>query len=315
MTRAPSSPQVTIVVPFHQAYARYLADCLTSIGGQTFVDWEAIVVDDASTDDDSYAIVDRLGDARIRVIRHERNRGCAAARNTGIRSGVGAFLMTIDCDDVVAPTHLEKLMRALADRPDCGAAYADYFMFAAQSGKREFPVRDVPALLREQWIPHGGALVRRTLWELANGYCEDEVFRVGNEDWDYWLSVAEKGLRAVRVPEPLYGYRQHAHSMTNCHFQYADFVTRERIYVRHRSLFDRFGMRRAFLSGGYRVSGRAFWRKGERLRGLRLLAYSAWLSPGEFARAASARLRRTALLSNLVSTDITESHESWPNAS
>lgn len=296
MRRSASSPQVTVVVPFHHAYAMYLEECLASIQRQTFEDWEAIVVDDASTSDDACAIVERLGDARIRVIRHERNRGCAAARNTGIRSGVGAFLMTIDCDDVVEKTHLEKLMRALADHPECGAAYTDYFMFAAQTGKREFPVRDTQALLREQWIPHGGALVRRAMWERANGYCEDDVFRVGNEDWDYWLSIAETGLKAVRVPEPLYGYRQHAHSMTNSQFQYADYVTRERIYVRHRSLFDDFRMKRAFLSGGYRVSGRAFWRKGERLRGLRLLAYSAWLSPGEFARAASARLRRTAPL-------------------
>lgn len=294
MTRL-SPPQVTIVIPFHQAYTMYLEECLTSVLRQTFQDWEAIVVDDASSDDPARSIVERLGDERVRVIRHERNRGQAAARNTGIRSGVGSFLMTIDCDDIVAPTHLEKLMRVMVDHPDCGAAYADYFMFAARSGRCEFPERDTRDLLREQWIPHGGALVRRTMWERANGYCEDDVFRAGNEDWDYWLSMAEKGLKAVRVPEPLYGYRQHAHSMTNCQFQYADYVTRERIYVRHRTLFDGFGMKRAFLSGGYRVSGRAFWRKGARLRGLTLLAYAAWLSPAEFARAASARLHRAAL--------------------
>lgn len=296
MTHPVSRPQVTIVIPFHQAYAMYLEECLTSLTRQTFVDWEAVVVDDASTDDHAKVIVERLGDTRIRVIRHERNRGQAAARNTGIRSGVGAFLMTIDCDDIVAPTHLEKLMGALADHQECGAAYTDYFMFAARTGKCEFPVRDMQTLLREQWIPHGGALVRRAMWERANGYCEEDVFRAGNEDWDYWLSMAEHGLKAVRVPEPLYGYRQHAHSMTNCTFQYADYMTRQRIYVRHRSLFDGFRMKRAFLSGGYRVSGRAFWRKGDRLRGLRLLAYAAWLSPSEFARVAAARVRRTAAL-------------------
>lgn len=296
MTRSASSPQVTIVVPFHHAYAMYLEACLTSIRCQTFEDWEAIVVDDASTGDDSYAIVERVGDARIRVIRHDRNRGCAAARNTGIRRGVGAFLMTIDCDDVIAPTHLEKLMRALADHPDCQAAYADYFMFGARSGHCVFPVRDLRTLLREQWIPHGGSLVRRAVWERTTGYCEDEVFRAGNEDWDYWLSVAEQGLQAVRVAEPLYGYRQHANSMTNCDFQYVDYATRLRIYARHRSLFDRFGMKRTFLSGGYRVSGRAFWRRGERLRGLAFLAYAAWLSPVEFARVAAAWMRRAAFL-------------------
>lgn len=293
-TRTPV-PTVTIVVPFHQGYAMYLEECLASIRQQTFEDWEAIVVDDASTNDSARAIVGRMGDTRIGVVRHERNRGCAAARNTGIRHGVGAYLMTVDCDDVIAPTHLEKLVRALADRPHCDAAYADYFMFGARAGHCAFPVGDLRTLLREQWIPHGGSLVRRAVWERTPGYCEDEIFRAGNEDWDYWLSVAEQGLEAVRVAEPLYGYRQHARSMTNCHFQYVDYATRQRIYTRHRSLFDRFGMKRAFLSGGYRVSGRAFWRRGERLRGLTFLAYAAWLSPVEFARVAAARVRRAAL--------------------
>ena len=202
-------PLVTIVIPYHHNYAQYLEACLESIRQQTYTNWEAILVDDASVGETAEAVVGKLADARFSIIRHERNRGQAAARNTGIRSGSGTFVMPVDCDDLLAPTHLEKLMRALEEHRHCGAAYADFNLFFAASGVLEFPVRDTRALLREQWIPHPGTVVRRVLWERANGYREDEIFRTGNEDWDYFLAIAEIDLQAVRVPEPLYQYRQH----------------------------------------------------------------------------------------------------------
>jgi glycosyltransferase involved in cell wall biosynthesis len=294
MSDGPSDRLVTIVIPYHHNYAQYLEACLESIRQQTYTSWELILVDDASEGETAEAVVEKLGDTRIRIIRHERNRGQAAARNTGIRSGSGEFVMPVDCDDLLDPTHLEKLMRALDAHPDCGAAYADFRLFFAVSGVLEFPVRDTRALLRDQWIPHPGTVVRRVLWEGANGYCEDEIFRAGNEDWEYFLRIAEVGLRAVRVPEPLYQYRQHASSITTRRFAYSDYLMREVMYVRHQQLFDSYGMRRAFLAGGYRVSGVAFWRKGEHIRGLRLLARAVWLAPLDFVAAVMKKLRSIA---------------------
>ena len=140
---------------------------------------------------------------RFRIIRHERNRGQDAARNTGMRHGSGEFIMPLGCGDLLAATHLEKLMRALEAHPECGAAYADFQLFSAVPGELRFPIREARALMKEQRILHPGTTVRRVLWEQANGSCEDELFRAGKEDWDYWLSVAEVEVQAVRVPECL----------------------------------------------------------------------------------------------------------------
>ncbi len=289
----PRNPLVTIVIPYHHNYAQYLGECLESVRRQTYTNWETIVVDDASIGETAERVVRTLADSRIRVMRHERNRGQAAARNTGIRSGSGQFVMPVDCDDLLAPTHLASLMRALDAHPHCGAAYADFRLFSAISGVLEFPVRDTRALLREQWIPHPGTLVRRALWEQANGYCEDEIFRAGNEDWDYWLGIAAVDLRAVRVAEPLYQYRQHASSITTSRFAYTDHLSREVMYLRHRGLFDSHGMKRVFLSGGYRVSGAAFWRKGEYARALQLLSRAFWLCPQDFVGVLVKKVRKT----------------------
>ena len=288
----PSNSVVSIVIPFHCSYAQYLTACLESVRQQTYTHWEIIVVDDASETDEGRVIVEGIGDPRIRILRHEQNRGQGAGRNTGMRQSSGEFVMPLDCDDVLAPTHLERLVGALRANPDCAAAYSDYQLFGALTGELRFPVRDTRALLREQWIPHPGTIVRRDLWEKTDGYCEDELFRAGNEDWDYFLSLAEVGLKAVRVPEPLYFYRQHANSITTLKFACADYVMREQMYVRHRELFDRFNMRRAFLSGGYRGSAKAFWQKGERSHGLSLLARAIWSDPVDFGQAVFRTLRR-----------------------
>lgn len=286
-----SAPVISVVIPFFHTYARYLSECLESIRTQTFTEWEAIVVDDASGTDDARAIVRRQGDSRITVADHAENRGQAAGRNTGIRRSQGPLIVPVDCDDRLAPTHFAKLCQALEDHPDCTAAYSDYRLFGAINSDVSFPVRDLPALLHAQWIPHPGTMVRRSLFDLTDGYCEDDVFRAGNEDWEYFLSLAENGLRPVRVPEPLYFYRQHEHSISNSRFALADCVMREAMYQRHRALFDSFGMRDVFLAGGYRTSGRARWVNGERAVGLQLLARAAWLSPSAFLSAGTRAFR------------------------
>jgi glycosyltransferase involved in cell wall biosynthesis len=242
-------------------------------------------VDDASPSDDAERIVTEIGDPRVRVIRHSRNRGQAAGRNTGIVHTTGPLIMAVDCDDALAPAHVEKLVAALQESPDCVAAYADYQLFDARSEVLRFPVRDTRWLLREQWIPHPGTIVRRSMWIAASGYCEDEAFRAGNEDWEYFLRLAEVGLKAVRVPEPLYRYRQHGGSITSTQFACADHAMRELMYARHRALFDRHHMRRTFLAGGYRVSGKAFWQRRQHMRAFALLARSLWLSPSDFMSA------------------------------
>ncbi|MFC7540050.1 glycosyltransferase family 2 protein [Siccirubricoccus deserti] len=169
-----ADPLVSIVIPFHSTYAEYLPDCLGSVLRQSYR-WEIIIVDDASPTEAGAAIADALGDPRIRVVRHAENRGQAAGRNTGMRLAAGELLMALDCDDLLAPIYLEKLVGALRAHPDHGAAYSDYRLFGATDSDLRFPLRDTRALLREQWIPHPGTLVRRSLFEASGGYCEDPV--------------------------------------------------------------------------------------------------------------------------------------------
>ena len=73
---------ISVILPVYNRAAT-LPRCVRSVLAQTFTDWELIAVDDGSADE-SIAMVEAFGDARIQVLRHERNRGPSAARNTAI---------------------------------------------------------------------------------------------------------------------------------------------------------------------------------------------------------------------------------------
>lgn len=96
-------PFFSVVIPIYNR-AAVLETALNSVLGQTFQDFEIVVVDDGSSDDPA-GIVARIGDPRIRLLRQE-NQGGATARNTGIDAAIGRFIAFLDSDDMFLPHHL-----------------------------------------------------------------------------------------------------------------------------------------------------------------------------------------------------------------
>src|SRR6476661_4282570 len=115
---------ISVIIPAYNA-ARTLAETLESLLVQTFPNWEAIVVDDGSSDETA-AIASQFTqkDSRIRVV-SQTNQGVCAARNTGIRLAQFDWLLFLDADDWILPQHLEKMTAALTadstlDAVHCG---------------------------------------------------------------------------------------------------------------------------------------------------------------------------------------------------
>lgn len=117
------NPKISIVIPVYNV-APYLRECLDSILAQTFVDWEAICVDDGSTDGsgeilDEYA----MKDSRFRVI-HQKNCGVSMARQVGWDNSSGTYLAAVDPDDWIDEDYFENLVRVAvgcdADLVWCG---------------------------------------------------------------------------------------------------------------------------------------------------------------------------------------------------
>lgn len=104
--------KISVVVPVYNG-EKYLKRCINSIIGQTFNNWELILINDGSTDlsgviCDNYKNIDR----RIRVI-HTRNKGVSSARNTGIDFASGDFITFIDCDDWIEKDFFEMAVKSI----------------------------------------------------------------------------------------------------------------------------------------------------------------------------------------------------------
>lgn len=197
-------PAVSVILPFYNRAAT-LARCVDSVLAQTFTDWEVVAVDDASTDEGA-AVIEARRDARIRVIRHETNRGAGAARETAMRAAAGECFALLDSDDEWLPGKLAAQMTVL-DRPGQPAALCSCaFEMLTESGSARWPKPFNEAswersLHRECTFGFGTTLVIRRELALRLGGFDPDLPR--HEDWDWVLRAFEQGESLAFVSDVL----------------------------------------------------------------------------------------------------------------
>jgi glycosyltransferase involved in cell wall biosynthesis len=208
---APSA--VTVCVSLYE-YKHYIVECLDSVWAQTETPLSLVVVDDASSDgggDEVKRWMEAKGSRfeEVTLLRHERNIGLAATRNTAIEHTTSEYIFVLDADNAIYPRCLESLRDALD-----GNSLAFAYSIIEQFGE----VRSIIGC--DGWSPvklvHGNyvdamALIRRDTWKRVGGYRKMRV--PGWEDYDLWCRCVEANLAGVLVPEILCRYRVHGRSM------------------------------------------------------------------------------------------------------
>ncbi|MEJ2745713.1 MAG: glycosyltransferase family A protein, partial [bacterium] len=124
-------PKVSVVIPCYNL-GRYLDDAVDSVLGQTFQDFEIIVVDDGSTDENTKKLLSSYHKPRTTVMTIE-NKGPAGARNAGIAQARAPFVLCLDADDVLEPTCLEKCCKVLEQEDEVGIAGFWYRAFGVET--------------------------------------------------------------------------------------------------------------------------------------------------------------------------------------
>src|SRR6266567_649594 len=116
-------PKVSVIVPSYN-HCRYLSERIDSILGQTFGDFEVIVLDDASTDGSPAVLADYYAKPRVRIVVNARNSGSAFPQwNRGIGMAKGDYIWIAESDDSADPRFLETLVPILDDDPTLGLVY------------------------------------------------------------------------------------------------------------------------------------------------------------------------------------------------
>jgi len=202
---------------------------LSALGQRPLAPAEVIVVDDCSHDDTGPL----AAQAGARVIRHERNQGEGAARNTGVAAATQPWLAMLDSDDEWLPSHLATLWPLCADH----VLVAGSALWCADDGtsfRYEGLVRRRPVTLRSpaallypgNYLPLSATMARADVVRRVGAF--DPTLRFG-ADLDLWLRVLEHG-QGVMSPTPVVRYRVHAGQVT----QDRDGTARAHLGVLHR---------------------------------------------------------------------------------
>lgn len=210
--------KISIIIPIYNVEP-YLQACLNSVLKQTHSDWEAILVDDGSTDK-SGVIADEYSelDSRFKVI-HQSNKGLSEARNTGLKKATGEYIGFVDSDDIINPTLYSTLLEQITQYKVSVSAIShkgfkndEEIIFERTNNRNTIVLKQCEAIEKMYNYSLSGCvwnkLYKRNLLENLSFY------KGSGEDWDFNLKVFLRCKKISVSNAILYYYRLREDGLT-----------------------------------------------------------------------------------------------------
>lgn len=208
------APLVSVIMPTFNS-AEFIGAAIQSVQNQTYLNWELLVIDDASNDL-TIALVDDLVslDPRIKLYQNIKNLGAGASRNTGIKAAKGSFIAFLDADDLWCPEKLVVQVNFML-KNNLTMSFSSYRLMT-ETGQllpeivESLPELSYKKLLRSNYVGN-----------LTGIYNADKIGKIYSpllrkrQDWGLWLSVLEKAGSVPGIQQPLAYYRLRKNSISN----------------------------------------------------------------------------------------------------
>lgn len=201
-----SLPKVSVITGFYNR-GPLLSRTLDSLLAQTYPNLEIIVFDDCSSDDTAEKLkaYAALGDTRLSILLHERNKGFTQGMIDAISMASGEFIAVQGSGDSSEPTRIEKQVALFHSRPDIGVVGCHYENIVQDQGivRVRTPNADLvtfESLLGGNVFTHGEVMIRRSAYEKVGGY---RPLLKYCQDYDLWLRII-RSYNFGTVPEVLY---------------------------------------------------------------------------------------------------------------
>jgi len=210
----PGPKLISVVMPSYN-HAAFIGRTIGSVLGQTYSNFELIIVDNHSQDG-TEAVVAACKDPRIKYVKFSNNGVIAASRNHGVGLSRGEYVAFVDSDDLWLPEKLEKQMEAFLSPGSPVMVYSRYKLITGDAvSEKVLPEAgkcaggDIfKALYLGHFIACSGVMVKKKVLDEAGGFDETPAF-LAVEDMDLWLRLALAGPAACACAEPLFLYRVH----------------------------------------------------------------------------------------------------------
>lgn len=193
---------VSVIIPCYND-GKYISEAIDSVKAQTYSEWEIIIIDDGSDDEETIQIINSIADEQITVLRTEHLRP-AGARNFGIQHAKGKYILPVDSDDVIDKSYMEKAVQIIENNPKIGVVYCQAELFGEQQGRWDLPDYCFEKMLLDN-IVFVSALFYKEDWKKVGGF--STTMAAGMEDYDFWLSIMSLGREIYQIPEVLFYYR------------------------------------------------------------------------------------------------------------
>jgi glycosyltransferase involved in cell wall biosynthesis len=205
-------------------YERFIGDAIESILAQTNPSWELIIVDDCSQDN-SWVVISRYVDPRIRAIRFEKNRGACHAYNMAFSLAKGKYIASIDSDDLFHPEKLEEQSKLLdfnleidicgcylTEINDVGEIVPTEKQGIAAWFNRSLDLNNPASWVWRNHLCHSGVVIRKSFHEKIGLFRADLTY---TPDWNFWIRSLAAGARFEVIPQELVRYRSHESNITH----------------------------------------------------------------------------------------------------
>ena len=206
-------PLVSVIMPAYNA-AAFIAESIRSVQQQSHLEWELLVIDDASKDGTS-EVVEALKEKDDRIKLHilPTNQGAGFARNIGIKAATGDFISFLDADDLWKPSKLEKQLKVMQEE-NMQVCFSSYELMNEDGQSLNKQIKSLKTLSfdklkKANYIGNlTGIYSARALGKI---YCP--LIRK-RQDWGLWLLAVKKAGGARGIQEPLAIYRERKGSIS-----------------------------------------------------------------------------------------------------
>lgn len=227
---------ISVVIPYYNL-GKTLPETIESIKQSTYKNYEIIIVNDGSTDEESIEVLKNYeNDPEIRII-HIENQGLANARNVGAEAAKGEFVAFIDADDKIDKTFYQKSIDILHQYTNVSYVYSWVKYFEGSEAVWPTFNTHIPYLLCANMLAAYAVIRKNDFLNFGKNRIKMEY---GMEDYDGWVSLAEHGCLGVSIPELLNLYRVRKDSMSRA------FNKKMRIYLYqvsrdgHEKIFEKY---------------------------------------------------------------------------
>lgn len=204
-----SLKKVSIIVPCYNQ-AQFLDEALNSVLDQSYVNWECIIIDDGSPDNTKEVALRWCNEDKRFIYLKKENGGLSEARNTGIKSAIGEYILPLDADDKIAKNYIKHAVQSFIEDVLLKVVYCKAEKFGDEFGLWDLPQFSLFNLSRNNLIFPSG-MYRKADWQAVGGYDSKMIY--GWEDWEFWIALLKNGGNVKQLKEVGFYYRIKSVSM------------------------------------------------------------------------------------------------------